>query len=126
MVVLTDIPGLPMADPPSCAMAGLALLRRPCTSEPDRLAWQQWHSDQVPVHEALRVAAATRPGTLMFDPASRLCTGDRCLTALDGHFLYRDSVHWRRNMAPDTQEAMIRRSGLDEMLSAGSGVPPRP
>ncbi len=52
----------------------------------------------------------------MISPEDNLCKGDRCATIVEGEFIYRDSVHFRRNLKPETLNALIAKLGLEAAL----------
>ena len=63
-----------------------------------------------------RIAAA-HPGVQLIVPGDAMCRAENCVTALDGEDLYRDTVHFRRNLRETTNVALARLLGLEGIFA---------
>jgi peptidoglycan/LPS O-acetylase OafA/YrhL len=98
VVLVNDIPGIPPPDPAVCALARIGPPRRGCDGDMGVIVRRFLDSYQAPVHNILREIARERPGVVAYSPEDYLCDPVRCQTSLNGQFLYRDDVHFRRNL----------------------------
>jgi len=117
VVLINDIPGIPVADPAACELSRISLVRRKCDIDFDAVTWGFLDSYQRPVHELLRSVASAHPNVAVYDPEDYLCSNQRCMTSLNGEFLYRDRFHIRRNLTSATERQLVDLLHLPEMLS---------
>jgi hypothetical protein len=73
---------------------------------------QQWST-----RDRLLNFAQTR-GVALTLPDERLCGAKECATWLNGEFIYRDSGHLRRNLAPETYRLLSEAFGLPGLLDS--------
>jgi hypothetical protein len=52
------------------------------------------------------------------DPLKGMCPDRHCATYVNGEFIYRDASHIRRNLRPDTDDAIARMMGLNPVFAA--------
>jgi len=107
IVIMNDIPGLSGDDLLSCTGIPVKLLRRKCTTNLDELAHHILLVSQSRVHESLRSLARPEQNIFIYSPEDYLCDVTKCVTSLDGDFLYRDGAHLRRNMSEVTRRKLI-------------------
>jgi peptidoglycan/LPS O-acetylase OafA/YrhL len=117
IVLFADLPHVPAADPSSCATARAApFLLRACAADLEQRARAVLPRFQQPMHEMLRAVAAAHPGVVFYNGAERLCDADRCALYAAGSFIYRDSVHLRRNLPDDAVRALVAQLDLSALL----------
>ncbi|MCP3392307.1 acyltransferase [Bradyrhizobium sp. CCGB12] len=112
VILFVDIPKVPVGNPTACAMAGQALLRRPCPANLEALIWRYLTEVQQPAQDVVREASAGRPNVIVLDPGNALCADGRCRVWFNGEFLYRDPDHFRRNFSQSTNAALAERLGF--------------
>ena len=114
VVVLGDVPRMPR-DPVPCILAEQGLLRRPC-KDSFRSLPRATFAKQAEILEAVRIAASRHPQAKAHMLADYMCDEVRCLTYLNGEFLYRDTAHLRRNLTPAIATAFVELLKLDALL----------
>ncbi|MFV0299131.1 MAG: acyltransferase family protein [Hyphomicrobiaceae bacterium] len=103
IVLMAEIPVVPVANLAGCVVAQhSSLWRRPCDIDLDKAAAAELAKDVVPISKVLKAAAALHPNVTVYAPHEILCHGTRCTTVVNGEFIYRDKIHLRRNLRPDT------------------------
>jgi hypothetical protein len=70
------------------------------------------------VHAGPPAQFAQPRGVALTLPDERLCDGKECATWLNGEFIYRDSGHLRRNLAPETYRLLSEAFGLPGLLDS--------
>ena len=117
VVIINDIPGIPLADPAACALSRIALPRaRICEKDLEVLGYQKLKLIQQPSHVVIRKLGLTFPNTVVLSPEDGMCGDGRCATTVEGEFIYRDGAHFRRNLKPETLNALIAKLGFEEAL----------
>jgi peptidoglycan/LPS O-acetylase OafA/YrhL len=116
IVIITSIPQW-SGDPIPCALLASALPRRPCNEQQLHLPHGGYDVSKGAAGAALRAVVAAHPQVLLIDPVDSLCNGTDCLTRLNDEFLYRDGVHFRRNLSLATNQALAARLGFDRLFA---------
>ena len=127
VVLFGDTPRVPVPDPPACAVARVSPLLRDCVADLGVLARENMTYAVKPVLEMFAEVARQHPDTIFYSPADYLCDDQRCVTEIDGEFLYRDGAHLRRNSTPETRRKLAARMRLADLLRSANGpddVPP--
>ena len=104
-LIVGDIPAFLGPDPTSCVMALHALPRMPCPRDPEFIP-RSTIPFETSAHAALKEVAAAHAHATVIDPLDFLCDDVRCRTYVAGEFIYRDAVHLRRNLRPETISAL--------------------
>ena len=117
VVVLGNLPRMP-SDPVPCVLSGAGLLRRPCKDSYQFMPRALFDANQRDVLQAVRTAASDHPRAVAHMLADYVCDATRCLTYLNGEFLYRDAGHLRRNLTPATATGFMQLLKLDTLLSS--------
>lgn len=117
VVVLGDVPRMPL-DPVPCVVSEQGLFRRPCNDSFEFLPRASFDAGQRDVLEAVRAAVSAYPQAIAHMLTDYVCDATRCLTYLNGEFLYRDAGHLRRNLTPATATALMQLLKLDTLLGS--------
>ena len=104
-IVIAEAPTSVGPDPASCVMAERALPRRRCIADP---AWIDRASlrSQTETLAMLKEVVARHPAARIVDPVDFLCDAARCRKFVADELIYRDAVHLRRNLRPETIAAL--------------------
>jgi peptidoglycan/LPS O-acetylase OafA/YrhL len=94
-----------------CVLALVALPRRPCASE---LSIPNYDAKRQ--HDVLR-SVAEQNHVIAYSPEDYLCGADGCRMFINGEFIYRDSEHFRRDLAPATLEQLSDLMQIDKLFS---------
>ncbi|MEH2508708.1 peptidoglycan/LPS O-acetylase OafA/YrhL [Nitrobacteraceae bacterium AZCC 1564] len=109
--VLTDNPPWP-ASPVACALTNSGLLRRACPDDLTFITQEQFRANEGWETSAFTSAADGHQNASIVPLGDNLCRSEKCTTAIDGEFLYRDNGHFRRNLSPDTTAKLADLLGL--------------
>jgi peptidoglycan/LPS O-acetylase OafA/YrhL len=102
----------PAADLTSCAaMRESRLLRRHCSTKIDSGPILRIWSPMVAAFKSLAKEDEDK-NVSFINPVDGMCPNGHCLGYVNGEFIYRDGSHLRRNLRPDTDEALARLIGL--------------
>lgn len=99
-------------DPVSCALTNAGLPRRPCPVE--HLTPASFSGAAL---EQFRLVAKAHPAAILIDPVELLCSAVSCVDRIDGEFIYRDGVHFRRNLTDAANRELARRLGFDHLFA---------
>jgi hypothetical protein len=111
-------------DPVPCVAARLAQLPRyACPEAAPRLQVAKLDPYYFRVNAAIAAVAEAHAGASTIDPLARWCGAQECKSAVDGHFLYRDAGHLRRNLPADVTAQLAAALGLDQLLPAPAPPP---
>lgn len=103
--LLSDIPKWGI-DPISCALSRMTtLLRKKCEYEIDSLDMSYFYKYQKLAHDALR-ALHNYNNLFVLSPEDAMCKNNKCMTIINGEFIYRDGGHLRRNLNQKTNEEL--------------------
>ncbi len=117
VILFNDIPLVPVPDVTACILSRITLPRaRICRYDLETLTYQAVTIGQKPSHDIVRDAGRQFAGTVVISPEDRLCGEGRCPMQIGGEFIYRDNVHFRRNLSADTNRELSRRLGFDALL----------
>jgi peptidoglycan/LPS O-acetylase OafA/YrhL len=116
VVLFTSPPTFRMANPVSCVLANAALVRRRCDVDLGDVLRRHFVAREKPTHDALGMIARLHQNTIVHSPANFLCDDKRCVTEIDGEFIYRDGAHLRRNLAESTASKLADLMHLRDML----------
>jgi peptidoglycan/LPS O-acetylase OafA/YrhL len=109
-MIIADVPSWPSNDLVACLQAHEAgLLRRPCPSKD--LPRDVIDRNHAATNQLLRSLSERWPVSVIV-PVDAMCDRQRCITALNGEFLYRDAGHLRRNLSPETLRKLAALLGL--------------
>ena len=126
ILIVNDIPPVPAPDPAGCFLSRRGLPRgRKCTTELEVLAHKMMAIHQRPSHQVLEAVGPSFPNTTVISPEDRLCRDDRCATALDGEFIYRDGLHLRRNLSDRTLDVINDVMGFSALMRANAPAIPQ-
>jgi hypothetical protein len=103
-------------DPIPCARLSIGLWRRPCADHERFLfkaAHEQMQADYLDIFQRL---AAKHSDVSVVVPGDGLCKADKCITELNGEFLYRDAHHFRRNLNQVTNVELSSVTKLDQVF----------
>ena len=104
-------------DPLPCAFARLAdFPRHSCPDELPILPVAQLDEYAFRVNGIMSEIAEHRPRVSAIDPIEHWCTDSFCQSVLEGHFLYRDSGHLRRNLPVHVRSKLAGQLGLGSLL----------
>jgi peptidoglycan/LPS O-acetylase OafA/YrhL len=118
-IVIADAAADLGPDPTSCVIANYSsLARRPCLANPAYIELTGIRS-QVDTHAMLKELVARYPEAGFVDPMEFLCNQTRCQTFINDEFIYRDSVHLRRNLRPTTVSDLAAGLKLQDVLTRG-------
>jgi peptidoglycan/LPS O-acetylase OafA/YrhL len=112
IVLVATIPQWP-SQPPLC-LFGQNLVRRPCVGAIIRSIVKK---EQGPSSLVMQRVAAKYPSVMFVDPVKGLCPGDTCTLFINGQLIYRDAVHFRRNLDDDTNREIGRMAGLSGIFA---------
>lgn len=116
VIIVADVAANLGPDPASCVMALHAeLLRRPCPKDPAYIDISTIGS-QVETHQMLKDLVANHSGVALIDPMDFLCDSQRCKAVINGELIYRDAVHFRRNLSPTTLAVLERGMQVEKVL----------
>jgi hypothetical protein len=116
VVLFTSPPTFRMADPVSCVLANVALVRRRCDVDLGGVLRRHFVALEKPTHDALGMIARLHQNAIVYQPANFLCNDERCVTEIDGEFIYRDGAHLRRNLTESTTSKLADLMHLRDML----------
>ena len=116
LVIVSMMPQY-MHDPTSCHMRDIGLLRRQCKDSERFLTQAEATSWAAETLERIQRVAASHPNVTVIVPTVGLCPTEHCITSLNGETIYRDGVHFRRNLREDTNRELARLIGLDRVFS---------
>jgi peptidoglycan/LPS O-acetylase OafA/YrhL len=103
-------------DPTACELLNIGLLRRQCGDADRFLPRSAINNFQIESLKVLRRVAAEYPAIHLIIPTDRLCSTDKCVTRVNGEPIYRDSLHFRRNLSETTNRDLARLIGLDQIF----------
>jgi hypothetical protein len=69
----------------------------------------------------MREISTSRTDTVLFDPSPSLCDQKFCSAYFNHEYLYRDEVHFRRNIRPETAAMLAEKAGMIRLLSSMGG-----
>ncbi|RRI05406.1 acyltransferase [Mesorhizobium tamadayense] len=114
--IIGQVPG-PGLDLTSCAVMRESGMIRHCSTEMDSERILQIWSPMVTALGSL----AEDNSVFFVNPLKGMCPGGHCATYVNGEFIYRDGSHLRRNLRPETDDAIARMMGLYAALDASQG-----
>ena len=114
--VVGNVPQM-MADPIPCVSAS-TLMHRACDPGSLSLSRKDFGDRERATQDAIAGAAGSRA----IFPADAMCAGERCMSMLDGQFLYRDTGHIRRNLPSGTRYSLARLMGLNRLFADPAGA----
>ena len=104
-------------NPLPCAFARLANFpRHSCPDDLPVLPVAQLDEYSFRVNGVMDEIAEQRPRVTAIDPIAHWCTDSFCQSVIDGHFLYRDSGHLRRNLPVHVRSELAWQLGLGSLL----------
>ncbi|ESY68896.1 acyltransferase [Mesorhizobium sp. LNHC232B00] len=111
IAIIGQVPG-PGIDLTSCAaMRESGMLRRCSTEMNSEQVFRTWS----PMVTAL--GSLVQDNAVVFiNPVKGMCLDRHCPTYINGEFIYRDGSHIRRNLRPETDDAIARMMGLYSAL----------
>ncbi|MGI3902458.1 MAG: acyltransferase family protein [Janthinobacterium lividum] len=115
VIVFGDIPKWNIGYPVPCVLAKIALPRRACDTDVSSIPMTLFDRIEKPPHDILRSAAAIA-GVTSYNPEDYLCDADRCVTQVNGEFIYRDGDHLRRNLSHDTLARLVELMNLEPLF----------
>ncbi|MGI3902457.1 MAG: acyltransferase family protein [Janthinobacterium lividum] len=115
IVLFGDVPKWGIGYPVPCVLAQIALPRRACTTDVSSIPMTLFNQMEKPSHDILRSAAA-KAGVTSYSPEDYLCDTDRCLTKVNGDFIYRDGDHLRRNLSLETSNKLVELMNLESLF----------
>ena len=107
-------PGLDLT---SCAVMRESGMLRRCSTDMDSERILQIWSPMVAALGSLAEGNAV----FVVDPLEGMCPDKHCATYVNGEFIYRDGSHIRRNLKPDTDDAIAKMMGLYAALDTSQG-----
>ncbi|MEQ1612792.1 MAG: acyltransferase family protein [Hyphomicrobiaceae bacterium] len=123
IVLFNDFPNLlapgQTGDPVTCVLAA-SIFPRAGSCDLERAAWLNLTTVGQPIHDVLRSVAKATPNAYAHSPEDYICADGRCMTWLNGEFLYRDSNHIRRNLKAETVELFAEKLKLRQLLTGHS------
>ncbi|MGG5150451.1 acyltransferase family protein [Alcaligenes aquatilis] len=126
IVLVGDVPAF-LGDPIPCVIAdGGGLLRKKCERTVEYIPRSSFDSLQGPTMDMLHSVARDHPSISLLIPADGLCDSGKCITRVNGEFIYRDGDHIRRNMSTSTYGALASRIGLTSVLYESENATPDP
>jgi peptidoglycan/LPS O-acetylase OafA/YrhL len=111
IVLVATIPQWPSQSP--LCLFGQSLMRRPCATA---LARSTIERELAPSFDVLQRVAAKNPSVIFVQPVKGLCHADACALFVNGQLIYRDAVHFRRNLNDDTNREIARMVGLSDVF----------
>lgn len=103
-------------EPASCSLRSHTWLwRGECREE---VVWtSRFERENAPYHIVLRELAEQWPNSRFLSLGGALCMPEgACLSWLNGEPLYRDKLHFRRNLKPETMEELTQRLSLYQIF----------
>lgn len=117
IVVVNDIPLIPVMDSAACILSRIGLPRaRICPHDLEAIAYWAATTSQKPSHDLLRALVPQFPNTMVLNPEDTMCADKRCRMRVNDEYIYRDTVHYRRNLAPETNREIARLIGFEKAL----------
>jgi SGNH domain-containing protein len=116
LVIVATIPQY-LRDPTSCNLLNVGLLRRQCKDSERFLSRADAIARASATLAIFKRVAAKYPSVQLIVPSDGLCETERCITTINGESLYRDGVHFRRNLRDDTKDELARLIGLDRIFA---------
>ncbi|WP_353641635.1 acyltransferase family protein [Mesorhizobium sp. WSM2239] len=114
LILLADIPYF-KRDPNPCAVTKVSgLLREGCRDKDLFMTAADMYSRHAATNRVLRMAAE-ETGARFLPINVNMCRGGRCVSEVDGEFLYRDRNHILLNLSDHTRRKLIQIMGLDEV-----------
>ncbi|TGS10231.1 acyltransferase [Mesorhizobium sp. M2E.F.Ca.ET.209.01.1.1] len=114
--IIGQVPG-PGLDLTSCAVMRESGMLRRCSTEIDsERVLRVW----LPMVTALG-SLSEENAVFVVDPLKGMCPDKRCITYVNGEFIYRDGSHMRRNLKPETDDAIAKMMGFYAALDTGQG-----
>jgi hypothetical protein len=114
--IIGQVPG-PGLDLTSCAVMRESGMLRRCSTDMDSERVLRIWSPMVTALGSL----AEENAVFVVDPLKGMCPDKRCATYVNGEFIYRDGSHIRRNLRPETDDAIAKMMGFYAALDAGQG-----
>jgi peptidoglycan/LPS O-acetylase OafA/YrhL len=90
---------------------------RQCDKNPTLLNWEDVTPGLHSTNAALQALATRFPNVSTLILSDGMCSSAGCITTVHGELIYRDSDHFRRNLRPETQRALIELLNLGEIFS---------
>jgi hypothetical protein len=115
VVLVSTTPQYPR-DPTSCNLKDVGLLRRQCDDRERFLSRAAATSFAAEALDVFKRVIAKYPEAKLVIPTDGLCATERCITTINGESLYRDGVHFRRNLRDDTKRELARLIGIDRVF----------
>ena len=117
VLLLADIPR-PNKILNECAFSeNTWLLRSRCNASDykflDAKLTLDWHQ---PTDELLENLATKYPNVSAIIPTTALCSEGKCSTYVNNELIYKDANHLRRNLQPDTAQALAKIIGLERFV----------
>jgi peptidoglycan/LPS O-acetylase OafA/YrhL len=115
ILILGDVPR-PGMDVPKCMMRSVAagLLRKPCQDPVGQFAEAPRESEEI-----LKRLAASDDHIFFSDSLTAMCHEPQgCPVRVSGEIIYRDSNHFRHDLAVDTRREIVSMLGLGDALTA--------
>ncbi|WP_189350214.1 acyltransferase family protein [Mesorhizobium sp. M1E.F.Ca.ET.045.02.1.1] len=113
--IIGQVPG-PGVDLTSCAAMRESRILRRCSTDLDSERILRVWSPMVTALGSL----TEQNGVFFVDPLKGMCPNRQCATYINGEFIYRDGSHMRRNLKPETDDALARVMGLYQAFAAAN------
>lgn len=117
VTVIGQIPGWQHNPVPCVAARSAGLPRYLCPEAAPALELAKLNPYYFRVNQVIGNVTRARPGARMIDPLARWCDTRVCRSVIDGHFLYRDEGHLRRNLPQPVTAQLADELGLKQLLS---------
>lgn len=118
VTLIGEVPMWPHNPVPCVNARATGLSHQGCDEGVSELKFDELSSTFVLVDQLLRNLAQADSRITALVPSESLCNERSCESVIDGHFLYRDRAHLRRNLPRAVRFKMASRLGLDRILSS--------
>lgn len=116
-LIIGDVPSRYPYFSSACLFGDRSIILRPtCPPEVFGIPARSLESGQAATTQALREVGRENPKLSVLIAQDALCDGSRCITSVDGEFIYRDVAHLRRNMSENGKNKLSEILGLKSAL----------
>ncbi len=116
VVVISPPPTLPVTDPADCMPGGRGVWRQGCGPDLPQRVRARLRATAMAGRTVIQGLVAEWANLESYDPAEHQCDEQACLLTLGNWPLYRDSVHWRRDLPEETALALAERLRMRRLL----------